>query len=422
MIKELKERIKVFLRDIICQKIYGKKIQLLENQLRWFKDHSEITMLKPATGYLRNEQLQILKLANDFIEDTKHLDIKPFLMAGNLIGAVRHKGYVPWDDDLDFGVSREDSDKIIDFCNKHGVIDIYEGKWSDYSYGEIYRRQKKMLKRHPGKYILDIWVNQLQLYRGTSVLDVHYLDFWPFDYYHEGYSIDDHMLYLQNVLKKMVKIDKVDKILEFLNKERKENPNISRTPTAVFFPGIDNVIGYDRIKRTYDWLYSKDIFPLRKIEFENQFFWAPKNTEKYLNYEYPDYMDYPEIVGQNPHEIYKDMEMSKIIPVVSIRFSDVEELGHVFTVYNSFESHEIYSAVICEKKEWCKLLDEKCLRVRKEKIKKSYDLAINKEGMLFKNLSYSYTDIGKLIERIKTLYVREKKIMKILKAKFNDEN
>ena len=151
MIKELKERIKVFLRDIICQKIYGKKIQLLENQLRWFKDHSEITMLKPATGYLRNEQLQILKLANDFIEDTKHLDIKPFLMAGNLIGAVRHKGYVPWDDDLDFGVSREDSDKIIDFCNKHGVIDIYEGKWSDYSYGEIYRRQKKNAKETPRK-------------------------------------------------------------------------------------------------------------------------------------------------------------------------------------------------------------------------------------------------------------------------------
>lgn len=409
MIKDLKERIKKLLFFPTLLKQLEEKNNLLENQLEWMKLHSEITLLKPATGYLRHKQHQLLKLAEDFFAATSSLNIKPFLIGGNLIGAIRHKGFIPWDDDLDFGVTREDCDKIIDFYSENGVVDVYEGKWSEYSYGELYKRQQKILKAHPGKYILNVWVNQLQLYRGTSVLDVQYLDFWPFDYYREGYDIKDHMLYLQNTLKKIKKIDEVGKIVEFLNKERKGNPNISKNPTDIFFAGIDCYIGYGRIKRTYDWLYTKDIFPLQKIEFEGRKFWAPYNIKKYLDYECPDYMDYPEIVGQNPHEMYKDIDMSKVIPIVSIHFDDVEELEKVVNVYNIFEKNEIYSTVVCGREEWCKLLDEKCLKTRKESAKNAYDVWVSRDGLLFKKKIYAYVALNELIGKIKMMHAGEVK-------------
>lgn len=55
-------------------------------------------------------ELQNLKV---FDEICKKLNIKYFLYGGTLIGAVRHKGFVPWDDDLDVALSRNDYMKLV---------------------------------------------------------------------------------------------------------------------------------------------------------------------------------------------------------------------------------------------------------------------------------------------------------------------
>lgn len=75
-----------------------------------------------STDEVKRIQLDILKSVTDFCEK---YGISYFLAYGTLIGAVRHKGYIPWDDDIDLIMPRPDYER---FCKeyKDDKKDYYE--------------------------------------------------------------------------------------------------------------------------------------------------------------------------------------------------------------------------------------------------------------------------------------------------------
>lgn len=73
---------------------------------------------------LRKLQLELVKITEDIVEVCDACGATYFLIGGNMLGAVRHHGFIPWDDDMDLGILSKDYDKFINLFREK-----YEDKY-----------------------------------------------------------------------------------------------------------------------------------------------------------------------------------------------------------------------------------------------------------------------------------------------------
>ena len=98
---------------------YKEKLKILSKEYKEFCATLDATKLKPAKGPLRTYQLNILNFAKKILKEIEAQNIPYFPIGGTLIGALRHQGFVPWDDDFDIGMMREDYNKLLHFCQEN---------------------------------------------------------------------------------------------------------------------------------------------------------------------------------------------------------------------------------------------------------------------------------------------------------------
>lgn len=73
-------------------------------------------MKKMTLRQVQEGTLEVLKRLDAICREQ---GLRYYLFYGTLIGAVRHRGFIPWDDDLDVGMPRPDYDRLVDYCRRN---------------------------------------------------------------------------------------------------------------------------------------------------------------------------------------------------------------------------------------------------------------------------------------------------------------
>ncbi len=269
----------------------------------YIKQFIDVTKMRPATGEMRARQDNILQFTKEIAQFLEENGITPILAYGSLIGAARHKGFIPWDDDIDFDLIREDYDKLIELA-KEKYIYIKRPNNRYWSWNKILEYEDNLFKKYPNKYIFVQSYNHLQVYRATSYKDFKLVDFFPLDYYAEGYDYAEHKKYMKYIKRKVESINDYAKEVDFLQAEIKNNPNIVKHSNKIMY-GIDSDPSYTSAMQKGEWLYESDLYPLKKLPFEDTEFWVPNNYTKFLEHRYGNWEELPD-----------NLEFSKHYPII----------------------------------------------------------------------------------------------------------
>lgn len=98
------------------------KFEALQDEVKalsnYMHSYMSISKVVPATGALRAVQLLSLDVFKQIDKVCKKNHIKYWVDFGTLLGAVRHKGFVPWDDDIDISMESKDFEKFCKIAEK----------------------------------------------------------------------------------------------------------------------------------------------------------------------------------------------------------------------------------------------------------------------------------------------------------------
>ncbi len=92
---------------------------------------------KKLNGYTNKELIKIQKIEKEILKEFHEVceknNLDYFMCGGSAIGIVRHGGFIPWDDDIDVGMSRKDYDKFLeiaerDYSDKYTIINAETNK------------------------------------------------------------------------------------------------------------------------------------------------------------------------------------------------------------------------------------------------------------------------------------------------------
>ena len=251
-----------------------------------------------ASGTLKDIQLLYLELLRFIDNVCEKYNLEYCLTYGTLLGAIRHKGFIPWDDDCDILMIRKDYDKLIEILPKEiGKYDFFK---ENCALTRLINSKDNYFKEFNNFYDEEIghehFFNKPGL--GKSLFlqlgwmkPMVKLDIFPFDYikpesighYKKNYL--GHKLYFRHLYG--------EKDFSFKEEFNKQFVKLgfSYTPTDYIAEGIDA-----SFSDNFPPFKKELIFPTTTTKFEDYELKCPNKSEKLLEIWYGNYMEIPQNV------------------------------------------------------------------------------------------------------------------------------
>jgi len=240
-------------------------------------------------GETRLRQCQLVMLRMLKILDylcTKY-EIDYFLTNGTLLGAIRHKGFIPWDDDTDIGMTRANYEKFVRLAVSELPQDIFfQNRESDRYYPPYYRVEAKLRDRYSSYSRSEEMKKKFKWQNGIQI------DICVYD---RAFLPHNFCIYLVN---KSVKVlgpgnsnIKRAKALKLIEK-------FSPLPLVYSTAGICSL---KTLKRETHFYKEKEITKVIKTQFEDMQASIPAGWDNYLKRRYGNYMQLPPLEKQKGH-------------------------------------------------------------------------------------------------------------------------
>ena len=246
----------------------------------------------------------------EYIHEVCHkIGVKYFLSYGSLIGAVRHKGFIPWDDDMDICMLRDDYEKLQDYMIAH----------PDERY-ELMSYKNNVNYVYPFMKVQD---NHTYLVEEDVRIDSDmgiYVDIFPVDGYEDDQAFKDKMTKI--IKKRQLSCytfkgitntkSVVNSIIRYIsviifyftntNKYVSQIDELAKSRKVEDYELVDYVVYKDMNKPVWkrEWL--------EKVEagsFEGKKFMIPKHYHEVLTSDYGNYMQLPPVEQQVSHHDFK---------------------------------------------------------------------------------------------------------------------
>ena len=251
-------------------------------------------MAKIDSKVLREAQLIMLEMLVEFDAlCTKH-NLQYWLDSGTLLGAVRHQGFIPWDDDIDLSMPYEDYIKFQEIAKEELSSNIFfQNKQSDEKFLFDY------IKLRSNK---------------ASIVEFHEKD--REIAYHQGVFVDIFPMltlpnteFYQNYYNDVFKLIRATSAVSLHTPEGTNQPSVREKlveSLALMHQGWENeenkVIYGGEMPDVAAWFDQKEIFPLKKMTFEGLELPVPKNPEHYLSSIYSfNFMELPPLDKRTIH-------------------------------------------------------------------------------------------------------------------------
>lgn len=255
---------------------------------------------------LRQLQLIQLEMLVEVDRICKKCDINYNIIAGTLLGAVRHGGYIPWDDDADVALLRPEYEKFRRACkteldkSRFYFQDHRNTKGYRWGYGKLRRKDTLFLREH----------QEHMSYQQGVFIDIFPLDGVPDNYFLRSIKNFECFCIRKILWSKVGKIAEknfwkrqlyifFDKIPEkvifhyYHRMIRKANRKKTRMVRILTFPTPNSEYGYYR-----NWYENS-----ADIMFEGKLFQGIKDYDSYLSFKFGDYRKLPPIEKRKAHPV-----------------------------------------------------------------------------------------------------------------------
>ena len=257
---------------------------------------------------LKEIEIDMLKA---FVSICDQLGLKYYLICGTLLGAVRHKGFIPWDDDIDVGMPREDYEVFVEKAGK---------LLPDYIFLQNYRTDENMIfpftkLRNNNTTYIETRSKDSKMNQGV------WMDIFPLDFYESKKLRRDYQEIMVSMINQRIGMEQfvvgdknrsfpkkvirrivhgiIKKMYPTLNSAVKKVDTIysSTAPGDILVNKSGTYLGKEEVPAAW---FGKGCY----VDFENMRVCAPIEYDKYLTHIYGDYMTPPPVEKQvSVHDI-----------------------------------------------------------------------------------------------------------------------